>query len=256
MDGAGHQFLADAALTQNQDRGLGLGHLLDQAVHLQHGLGVADDVGRLEALLQLAAQATVLVFQGGLLHVFQQVQLHRLGRGGGQDGQHFHVQLEQAPVVVDAFGADGAHDLLAAQDGHADEGQAGVGNIVAAAGTVEEVGLVADARHHHGLAAFHHLAGNALAQVVDAAGGFLFGQAEAFMDEDFPRVGVVEADHAAHHLHVPLHQLQQDVEGLRQIARLGDDAAHFVEQGQQVGTTFPQIAFAHVRYQAAAAGLA
>lgn len=55
MDGAGDQLLANPAFTQDQHRGFGAGDLFDQAIHLPHRFGIADDVGGLEFLFQRIA---------------------------------------------------------------------------------------------------------------------------------------------------------------------------------------------------------
>ena len=113
MDGVGHQLLADAALAQDQHRRLGAGHLVDQLVDLLHRLGIADDVGGLEPLLQRILQAAVLVLQPHLVDILQQVQLDRRRDHRGDGGQQFHVLLQQPPVVIDPLGADRAQHLLA-----------------------------------------------------------------------------------------------------------------------------------------------
>jgi len=43
MKGSGHQFLAGAALTVNDYRGLGRGRTLYEIENLAHGRGLADD---------------------------------------------------------------------------------------------------------------------------------------------------------------------------------------------------------------------
>ena len=247
MDRACHQFLADTAFTEDEHRGFRLGDLLDELVDLLHRLGIADDVARLELGLQLGAQTAVFVFERDLVDVLDQVKLDRLRGGARQDRQHLDIEFEQAAVVVDALGADSAEHLLAALDRHTQERQFFVGQVVARAGAVQKVGFFADARHDDGLAGFDHLARDAFAEVVDAARGLVFGQAEAVMNEDLARGRVEQADHAAHHIHVALHQAQQDRNGLLEVAGFARDAAHFVEQRQQISTAFAEIAFAIMR---------
>ena len=63
MDGPGDQFLAGAALAQDQHRGLGLGDVLDQLHDLPHRRALADDFLVAGHLVDRPPQLQVLLAQ-------------------------------------------------------------------------------------------------------------------------------------------------------------------------------------------------
>ena len=96
MDGVGDQFLADAAFAEDQHRRLGGGHLVDQPVDFLHRLGIADDVGRLESLLERILQPAVLVLQPSLVEILQQIQLDRRRDHRGDRRQQLDVLFQES----------------------------------------------------------------------------------------------------------------------------------------------------------------
>jgi len=122
VDRVGHQLLAGAALTAQQDGGVGRGYLADQATHLLHGPRIADDIGGVETLLQFRLQPLVLVHQVVPLHPSPPPGSHVLGNHGRDDGQQPDVGLQTVVVDVGTVGAERAHHLALQGDRYADEG--------------------------------------------------------------------------------------------------------------------------------------
>ncbi len=104
---AGDQFLAGAALAENQDRAVGVRHALDHFEHGLHGRRVADDLVELVFALELFLQVGVLgngvvvgkralnreaqvVHLEGLLKIIVGPPLHRFDRrlDGAETGDH------------------------------------------------------------------------------------------------------------------------------------------------------------------------
>ena len=166
---AGDQLLADAALAEDQHRRAGFDDLVDERVHLQHRLGVADDVRWVEFLPERVLEPLVLHHEAVLVLVFDQVEFDRLRDHGGDDAENLHIESEQLVVVAEPLDADRPEHLSALQNRDADEGERVILGGREASGAVEKVRLVADDRHDDPLAGFDHLAGDSLADGVDAA---------------------------------------------------------------------------------------
>ena len=180
---------------------------------------------------------------GDEVHVFHEIEFHGLGQHGGDDRQGVHVLAKQLRVVVGAHGADSAEHLAAAQDGHAQKGAFPVLGARQAAGAVEDGRLVADARHDDGAAAFHNLAGDALARKVDAPALLVLGQAQALVDADMARFPVVQVDHGPRHAHVAGHVVEQAVERRPQVALLRQRLPHGAQQRHDLAPAHAGMAF-------------
>ena len=123
MNRAGDQLLADAALAEDQHGRAGFDDLVDERVHFQHRLGVADDVRRVEFFPERVLEPLVLHHEAVLVLVLDQVQLDRLGDHGGDDAENLHVEAEQLVVVAESLDADRPEHLSALQNRDADEGE-------------------------------------------------------------------------------------------------------------------------------------
>ncbi len=99
------------------------------------------------------------------------------------------------------------------------------------AGAVQEHGLLADPGDHHGLAGFHHPAGDALPQLVAAPAPGLGSQPLGYLDLDFAGAGGEDGDGA------PLHAqaLGQDFEDLLEIAGQGAGAVQYLGNVEKEG---------------------
>ena len=114
---AGDDLLAGAALAQDQHRGVGLGHVLDQLQHLPHRRAVADDLVDGHQLVDRLAELRVLLAEPPLLQGPQDqmaefVGIDRLGdvvegallqgphrrvdRGEGGDHDHGRLRVDAA----------------------------------------------------------------------------------------------------------------------------------------------------------------
>ena len=99
VEGVGDKLLADAAFAEDQHGRLRARHLVDELVDLLHRLGIADDVGGLEALFQRIVQAAVLVLKANLLDVLHEIELDRRRDHGGDGRDQLHILLQKPPVV-------------------------------------------------------------------------------------------------------------------------------------------------------------
>jgi len=76
VNGARHQFLADPTFAENENGGLRARNLFDKLVNILHRLRIANDIGRLEARFDHAAQPAILVFQSDFFDVLDEIQLN------------------------------------------------------------------------------------------------------------------------------------------------------------------------------------
>ena len=133
--------------------------------------------------LKAFLEAQVLLAQALLLLGHFLPEAHRLGDHGADHRQQAHVLFQADGVGEQAVGAERAHHLVAQLDGHADEGDVVLVQLGARPGAVQEVGLLVDVLHHHGPARLHHLAGDALAELVAAALALLGAEAVGRLDQ-------------------------------------------------------------------------
>ena len=95
VNGARHQLLADSAFAENENRGLRARNLFNQLVNILHRLRIANDIGRLEARFDHAAQPAIFILQSDFFDVLDEIQLNGLGGHGRENRKHFDVELEQ-----------------------------------------------------------------------------------------------------------------------------------------------------------------
>ena len=122
MKGIRHQFLAGAALSAQQHGGVAACNLENEVANLLHRPRCADDVRRVEALLELALQAQVFVYEAGAFGVGAAAGCDVLGDHGCDDGQEADVRLETCIIHVRRVCAQCANDAVLQQDRDADEG--------------------------------------------------------------------------------------------------------------------------------------
>jgi hypothetical protein len=115
--------------------------------------------------------------------------------------------------------------------GHADEAELLLRQLAALGGAVEEHRLAADLRHHDGLAAFHHAAGDSFAELVthaiagtvEAVGGLHLELAGVFVQHD---------DAAAHRAVMAAEHFEHAVQRGLQVDGAGQRLAGVQERGK------------------------
>ena len=125
MNGPRDQFLADPGITGDQDRGIGLGHLLDLGQHPLNGLTFTDNLLKIQALnmlfLVILLFLVQLTVEAPNLAVGQRI-VQGDGGDGGEKSQKLQMRhLEGAgkqPVVV----IEHPDDLVAKNHRHTDSG--------------------------------------------------------------------------------------------------------------------------------------
>ena len=119
---------------------------------------------------EFLAQQGIFQAQRLLLLVHPQNALHGFADQAADHGEETQILLGGGAkgFRIDPVYGQGADGLLSGHDGHAEKGTALFAHRAAGAGPVEKERLIADLRHHNGLSAGHHPAGDALTQAVAA----------------------------------------------------------------------------------------
>jgi hypothetical protein len=223
------QLLTRARFTANEHGRVRLRHLRDLFVHLARRSARPDDVRKVVPLAQLLAQVRVLVHQPPALLFDQALNVQRLRNHRADDAEELDAALVVALRLELQVHGEGADGLTLHVDRHADEAQLVARNVGAPRHTVQELGLLADARDDNRLAALHdltrdpfaHLERGAACPVIEPFDGFNLQLAFA-----------QQRDHAAHDAVVAdqdlKHSLHRRLEVQRARQRLTD-----LEQGRQ-----------------------
>ncbi len=132
---------------------------------------------------------------------------------------------------MQAVHRQGPDGLMIDLDGHADEGDFVLLPGAPGAGAVQEVGLLADHRHHRGLPGLHHPAGDAFPQLVAAALAGLGGEAVGHLDLQLRGLGVEDGDGAPAHAHALGQDLQNVLQGAGQGPQDAQGFGNFKKQG-------------------------
>ena len=169
MDRVRDHLLAGARLPADQHgRGRG-GDLGDLLVHVLHRPAVPDDVAEVVALAQLLPELPVLLEQALPLGLDEAVDAHGLAHHRGHDPEELGLAVVALVGLVGQGHAQRSHRARVGGDRHADEGRLVAARLLEDPGAVQEERLAAHLRHHHRLAALHHAAGDALADLVARA---------------------------------------------------------------------------------------
>ncbi len=230
MDALGDQLFAYPALAADQGRGRTAGHLRDLSQHAGHRGRVSDDVGRSKPLGQLALQARVFALQGLILLARRLSHAHCLREHGGDDGQQTNILVERHLFAGQPVHAQRAHDLLAVDDGNADEGNLPTfAGAVPPAGacTIEKQWLIDHVGYDGGLAGGDHPARDPLAKRVAATLHLVRAEPKGVLDDDGPGGAIENRDGPAQHAHPGGHPLQDGPGDLVKGHRSGEFFAHF-----------------------------
>ena len=163
--GVGDQFLAGAGLTADEDGCIACGDLVNLPVDVAHGIRVANDVLRAEAVFEFVPQTEVFVFQ-------QAVADGGLAPGADVGGDHTGDNAEDALIllqrcgrVVDPVHGNRADDLFAYRDGNTNKADL-LAALLFAPEAIQKQRFFRDLGNDHGLAGLHDPAGHALANPV------------------------------------------------------------------------------------------
>ena len=232
VDGVGHQLLARTRLAADQDRGLAPGYLGDEVVDLLHGPGVADDVRRPKAVLELLGEAAVFLNQPLTLFLGGQTQLDRLGDHRGDDREQTHVLLQRGALRVGPIGAQGADDPVLQLDRHADVRDVSVGARDDRTGAVQKTRLFGHLGDDRRLSALKHLADHPLPDAVAAPALLLRGEPESRLDRDLPGFPVEQVQASPNDSLVAGNDLQDRTQGVPQVEAGVQGLADVEQHGQ------------------------
>ena len=158
VDGVRDQLLAGAGFAAQQHRRARPRHLGDLLVDPLHRAAVADDAGKVVALLQLLPEVRVFIDQPLVLGRDQPLHFQRLPDHRGGHAEERFRPIEVAVRLEFQVDAERADDAAIEADGHTDEARFLLVRLVARAGAEHQRGLFRDARHNHSPARFDHFA--------------------------------------------------------------------------------------------------
>ncbi|OPZ05947.1 MAG: hypothetical protein BWZ08_02381 [candidate division BRC1 bacterium ADurb.BinA292] len=232
VDRVGDQFLAGAALAADQDGGVALADLGDEVVDVLHDVGVADDVGRAEAILEFLLEALVFGEEAFAFLAERLAEADGLGDHRADDLEQAEVFVERDAALGEAVDAERTVDLLALFDRDAEEADGFAVAPAAGAGAVEEFGFGVDVGDDHRAAGFDDLAGDAFAELVAAAFLLAVGEAVGGLDHHLAGVAVEQGEGAARHAHVVGDGNEDLLDDLAQVDGGVEDLADFEEEGE------------------------
>ncbi len=122
---------------------------------------------------------------------------------GRDDGQEAHVVLEGHAFVVRPVGGQGADHFTAYPDGHTDEGDIPLVNVLPRPCSVEKEGLIGDIGNHDGLARIDHLPRDALAHSVPAPRLFIGTEAVGLLYRYLSPRPIEYGEGTPRYLHMP-----------------------------------------------------
>jgi len=205
MDRPCHQFFAGPRLTVDQHRGVGVGHLVDQAQHLLNDLGPANDIGLgAPGLGQHPPQPAVLLFY--------YPEMHHLTEQFSHSAEDFELAVEILHLVRQFIGRQHSHGPVLIKDGNTEKGKLITIEGFSGAGPVEKEGLISQVGKGQRTARLRHLAGDPLSRLIGNLARFESHPA-GNIQRDLTGLQIEDGNHSPFHPQPGA----QNIEGLLQL---------------------------------------